>query len=183
MLDQPPAGFHQPLLQAGKRPLPDPRGQRQPAPQVPEVISNQAQPQPDLVGAKAVAAKPRQRDRLLALLDPLFGRAALVVEAHYRPVVERQVGHDKADAGEQLPAMELDLRHHPPRLLPPGGLAGWYDPRRAAAGRRRARALLQLSLEDDEVERLMGKGFQLLGPLSTLQEEHLRSRMLARIPV
>jgi hypothetical protein len=37
----------------------DQHRQRQPPPGVPEVISSQAQPQPDLVGAKAVAAKPR----------------------------------------------------------------------------------------------------------------------------
>src|SRR6202035_4576491 len=64
MLDDPSAGLHQPLLQAGQRPLPDPRGQRQPSPQIPEVISNQAQPQPHLVSAKAmtrtasIASKP-----------------------------------------------------------------------------------------------------------------------------
>jgi hypothetical protein len=106
------------LLQAGQRPDGDPHRQRQPPPEVPEVISNQAQPQPDLVGAKAVAAKPRQRDRLLAFLYPLLGRAPLVVEAHHCPVVERQVGHDKADAGKQFPAMEFDFRHYSPGHRP-----------------------------------------------------------------
>src|SRR5580658_6954931 len=81
MLDDPSTGLHQPLLQAGKRPLPDPRGQRQPAPQIPEVIGDDTQPEPHLVGAEAVTGKPRHRDRLLAFLYPLFRRAALVVEA------------------------------------------------------------------------------------------------------
>jgi hypothetical protein len=86
MLDEPSAGLHQPLLQAGQRPLPDPRGQRQPAPQIPEVISDQAQPQPHLVSAKAMTGKPRHRDRLLTLLYPLFSRAALVVERTTAPL-------------------------------------------------------------------------------------------------
>ena len=33
MFDEPSAGLHQPLLQAGERPLPDRRGQRQPPPE------------------------------------------------------------------------------------------------------------------------------------------------------
>jgi len=44
------------------------------------------------------------------LPDSLHG-----VVAHHRPVVSRQVGHDKADAGEQLAKVELNLRHHHPR--------------------------------------------------------------------
>src|SRR5712672_1776202 len=84
----------------------------------PESISDQAQPQPHLVSAKAMTGKRRHRDRLLALLYPLFSRAELVVEAHRRPVVESQVGHDKPDTGEQLPAMELDFRNHPPGYRP-----------------------------------------------------------------
>src|SRR5215472_15279720 len=118
MLDEPSTGLHQPLLQAAERPLLDPRGQRQPPPQIPEVIGNDTQPEPHLIGAEAMAAQPRHRDRLLALLYPLFSRTTLVVEAHHRPVVERQVGHDEAHAGEQFPAMEFDLRHHPPGYRP-----------------------------------------------------------------
>src|SRR6266852_3096266 len=71
VLNQPSAGLHHPPLQAGQRPLPDRRGQRQPPPQVPEVISDQAQPQPHLVGAKAVTGKPRHLHCLLTLFNPL----------------------------------------------------------------------------------------------------------------
>src|SRR5216683_6833744 len=80
VLDQPSAGFHQSLLQAGKRPGGDPHRQHQPPAQIPEVVGDQTQPQPHLVGAKAVTGKPRQLHRLLALFNPLFRRAALVVE-------------------------------------------------------------------------------------------------------
>src|ERR1019366_1130276 len=118
VLDQTSAGFHQALLQAGQRPGGDPRRQHQPPPQISEVVGDQAQPQPHLVGAEAVAGKPRHRDRLLAFFDPLLSRAALIVEPHHRAVVSRQGGHDEADAGEQLPKVELHLRHHPSRRLP-----------------------------------------------------------------
>ena len=40
MLYQTPAGFHQPLLQAGQRPPVDPHRQRQPPPQIPEIVGN-----------------------------------------------------------------------------------------------------------------------------------------------
>ena len=38
MLYQTSAGFHQPLLQAGQRPGVDPHRQRQPPPEIPEVV-------------------------------------------------------------------------------------------------------------------------------------------------
>src|SRR6266852_2945308 len=53
VLNQPSAGLHHPPLQ------------------VPEVISDQAQPQPHLVGAKAVTGKPRHLHCLLTLFNPL----------------------------------------------------------------------------------------------------------------
>src|ERR1035437_9940122 len=60
--------------------------------------------------------------RLLALLDPLLGRAPLVIEPYHRPARRLQVGHDEAYSREQLPSMELHLRHHTPRRLPTGRL-------------------------------------------------------------
>src|SRR5271167_3707610 len=55
---------------------------------------------------------------LLALLDPLLGRTALVVEPHHAPAGCLQVGHDESDSWEQLPEVELHFRHHTPRRLP-----------------------------------------------------------------
>src|ERR1019366_4732415 len=54
MLYQTPAGFHQPLLQAGQRPTADPRRQHHPPPQVAQVVGDHAQPQPHLVRAGKV---------------------------------------------------------------------------------------------------------------------------------
>src|SRR5713226_3420161 len=59
---------------------------------------------------------------LLAFLDPLLGRATLIIEAHYRPAGQAQVRDDKADSREQFPEVELHLRHHPPRRLTTGRL-------------------------------------------------------------
>jgi hypothetical protein len=71
VLNQTAPGFHQPLLQAGERPVGDRCRQRQPPPQIAQVVGNYAQPQPHLIGPEAVAAKPRHRERLLAFLDPV----------------------------------------------------------------------------------------------------------------
>src|SRR5664279_4378970 len=60
--------------------------------------------------------------RLLALLDPLLRRAPLVIEPYHRPARRLQVGHDEAYSREQLPSMELHLRHHTSRRLPARGL-------------------------------------------------------------
>src|ERR1035441_5895997 len=60
--------------------------------------------------------------RLLALLDPLLGRAPLVIEPYHRPARRLQISHDESHSREQLPSMELHLRHHTPRRLPTGRL-------------------------------------------------------------
>jgi tetratricopeptide (TPR) repeat protein len=44
-----------------------------------------------------VTAKPRQRDRLLALFDPLFRCPAFLVEAHHRSVMEATQGWSAVD--------------------------------------------------------------------------------------
>src|SRR5664279_3451804 len=64
----------------------------------------------------------RHLHRLLSFFDPLLGRPALVVKPHYRPTRRFQVGRDESDSGEQLPEVELHLRHYPPRRLPARGL-------------------------------------------------------------
>src|SRR5271169_1966056 len=55
-------------------------------------------------------------------IDPLLRRTPLVVKPHHRPARRLQVGHDESDSWEQLPAVELHLRHHTPRRLPARGL-------------------------------------------------------------
>src|ERR1039458_2902558 len=56
--------------------------------------------------------------RLLAFLDPLLGRAPLIIEAHYRPAGQAQVRDDKAHSRKQLALMVLDLGDDPSRLRP-----------------------------------------------------------------
>jgi len=53
MLYQSAAGFHGPLLQAGQRPVADPRRQHQSPPQIAKVVGDQAEPEPHLIGAEA----------------------------------------------------------------------------------------------------------------------------------
>jgi len=77
---------------------------------------------PHLVGSEPVAAQSRHLHRLLAFLDLLLRRPPLIVELHHRPIVRLQGRHDEARSGEQFPNVKLDLRHHPPRRRPTGGL-------------------------------------------------------------
>src|ERR1700737_1716108 len=60
--------------------------------------------------------------RLLALLDPLLGRAPLIIETHYRPAGQAQVRHDKTNSRKQLSDVELHLRHNSSCGLPTGRL-------------------------------------------------------------
>ena len=60
-----------------------------------------------------VAGQPRAAERILALLDVLFGGAAAVVELDHPLVGSDQVGHDKADPRVELALVPLDLGHHP----------------------------------------------------------------------
>src|SRR5712671_3309722 len=53
-----------------------------------------------------------------AFLDPLLGRAALIVERHDPLGWARQVRHDEADAGIEFARMPLDLGHDAARRLP-----------------------------------------------------------------
>jgi serine/threonine protein kinase len=52
MFHQPSSGLDQPLLQAGQRPVLNPSRQTQPPPQIPQVVGQQAQRLPHLVGAE-----------------------------------------------------------------------------------------------------------------------------------
>src|ERR1035437_1699859 len=74
---QPPAGLPQPLLQAGQRPVLDLLGQRQPPPQIPQVVGQQAQREPHLVGAETMAREASHLYRLLALFDPCMVRRVI----------------------------------------------------------------------------------------------------------
>ena len=77
-----------------------------------QVIGHQGQPKPDFIGAESAAAQPRHLHRQFAFLDPLLGRAALVVEPHHRPAARLQVGHDEPHSGKQF--AEVKLHNWPP---------------------------------------------------------------------
>jgi len=87
----------------------------QPQPQVPQVVCQHAQLQAHFVGAESVTRQPCPMRCLLALLDPLLGRAPFVVEPHNRPTRETEIRDDKAHSPEQLSDMVLDFRHDPAR--------------------------------------------------------------------
>ena len=72
----------------------------------------------DLIIVEALAGEPRPVDRVFALLDVLFGCAALIVEANDPVRLHRQVGDEKAHAREEITWMPLDLGDDTAGLLP-----------------------------------------------------------------
>jgi hypothetical protein len=109
MLDEPSAGLDQPLLQAGQRPAGDPRRQRQPPLQIAEIIGDNAQPQPHLIGPKAVTGKPRQRDRRCKHSVPADRRPGFPCSP-YQALLEDQGGNDATSTVHQKSA-------HPAQFL------------------------------------------------------------------
>ena len=76
--------------------------------------------QPDGVVVEPAARQPGPLDGVLAFLDVLFRRAALIVKGDDALSTAREVGHDKADARVQLTWMPLDLGDDPTGLRPSG---------------------------------------------------------------
>src|SRR5580704_14672594 len=112
------ADLDQLLLQAGQGPVLDWLGYRQRAQEVAEVIGQGVKLETHRISSERAAGQPRPVDRVLAFLDPLLGRAALIVEGHDPLGRARQVGHDEADAGVEFARMPLDLGHDAARHLP-----------------------------------------------------------------
>ena len=63
------------------------------------------------------AGQPRPFDRVLALLDPVLRRAALVVKRDNPLGRTAQVGDDEADAGIKLARMSFHFGDDPPLFV------------------------------------------------------------------
>src|SRR5229473_3876289 len=96
MPDQSPAGLEQPLLEACQRPILNRKGESEPAQEIAEVVGDDPEQQADLVGPKPVTGEPGPVGGFLALLDPLLGRPALVIEADDGAMRPGQGGGDEA---------------------------------------------------------------------------------------
>ena len=95
MSDEPRTGLEEPLLETRQGPALDGDRQDQPTQQIAEVVGDHPELQADLVGPEAVAGEPGPVGGFLALLDPLLGRPALVVEADDRAIGLGQGGDDE----------------------------------------------------------------------------------------
>ena len=83
---QAPARLDEALLEAGQRPAVDVFRQYEPPPQIPEVVGEHAQLQPDLVRPEPVTRQPRPMRRLLAIwLTP--SAASARVPRHPSPMI------------------------------------------------------------------------------------------------
>jgi len=101
--DEAPPGLEQPLLQARQGPALDGKRQSEPAQEVAEIVGDDPEEQPHLVGPEAVAREARPMGGFFALLDPLLRRPALVVEMDDGAVRPGERGDDEADPGKSSP--------------------------------------------------------------------------------
>src|SRR5207247_8878487 len=81
MSDEAPAGFEERLLETRQGPVLDGHGENEPAQEIAEVVGDHPEEQPHLIGPEPVTGEAGPVGGGLALLDPLLGRPALVVEA------------------------------------------------------------------------------------------------------
>jgi len=106
------------LAQAGQRPRLRGLRHRQCAHEIAEVVRQGMELEANRIGGEGAARQAGPLDRALALLDPLLGRAALVVERDDALGRPHQVGDNEADARIKLAGVPLDLGHDPARLGP-----------------------------------------------------------------
>ncbi len=87
------------------------RGER--AQDVAQVVGQTMKLEPDLVVAEFLARQTCLRDGVLALLDALLHRAAVIVESDQPLGGAAQVDHDEPDALVRFARMPLDLGDDP----------------------------------------------------------------------
>ncbi len=85
-------------------------GQGKRSQEVAQVVGHGVQLKTRLVVAKAMAREPRLVDGVFAFLDILPRRAPAIVEPCHTLGGPPQVGHDKADTGNQFAGMPPELR-------------------------------------------------------------------------
>ena len=112
MADQLRADFHQPVADAGQRPVLYLLRKGEGAQEVGKVVGRPMKLEPHRVAPHGAARQPGSFDRVLALLDVLLRRATLVVEYHDPVGIAREIGDDKPDAWVKLARVPLDLGDH-----------------------------------------------------------------------
>ena len=122
MPNQATTGLEEPLLEAPQGPALDGERQDQLAQEIAELVGDDPEEQPHLVGPEAVAREARPMSGFCALLDPLLRRPAAVVAVDDGPVRPGERGDDDAHARKEFAQVLLDLRDDPPRPVPGGGL-------------------------------------------------------------
>ena len=120
-------------------------GQREGAHEVAEVVGKHVKLEANGIVVEPAARQACPPDRVLALLDPLLSRTALIVERDHPLGGAAQVGDNEPDPRVQLIRMPLDLGDDAAGLVPGSGLiteAGMipahvcYSARRFDADRR-----------------------------------------------
>lgn len=118
MAHNPRPDLDQAALDAGERPIGDVFGQISMAKEAAEIVCQRMKLKPDLVVAEPLAGEQRPVDRVFTFLDVLLSCATLIVEADDPLRLHRQVGDDKAHAGEQVAGVPFHLGNDPAGFAP-----------------------------------------------------------------
>ena len=117
----PCAGFDQTALQASQRLVGHFIRHISALQEDAEIVGQCVQLKADLVLLLALAGQPRPIDRLLAFLDMLLRRAALIVEDDNPLGGTGEVGYNEADPWIKFTRMPFDLGDNPAGSCPTGG--------------------------------------------------------------
>lgn len=118
MVDQLRADLHEFVADTGQRPVLHLLRKREGAQEVGKVVGKRMKLEPHRVAPHGATRQPGPFDRVLALLDVLLRRAALVLKHHVPVSTAREVGDDGADARIKLARMPFDLGNDPPFPAP-----------------------------------------------------------------
>jgi len=114
--------LNQLLTQRSQRPFPHRLWQYQTPQKITKIVSQSKKLKADLIIHKIMARKPRSVQGVLTFLDPLFGRASLVIEFYDVAGFPPEVRDYKVDPRKKLSRMPLDLGDYSASDLPTGCL-------------------------------------------------------------
>ena len=92
--------------------------QSQGAHEVGEIVGQRMKVKSNLVVAEPPARQSGPHNRVLAFLDVLLRRAALIVDGDHAPGRSGWVGHDEADTRIEFARVPFDLGYDPALLVP-----------------------------------------------------------------
>jgi len=90
--------------------------------EIPKVVREDKELQPDMIVAEVMTGKPRPIHRIFPFLDALFRSSPMVVEMDDVLRSPAEVGDDEPDSREELATMPFNFCDYPALMIPHCGL-------------------------------------------------------------